>query len=66
MSPEKKKALDTALSAINKQFGDGSINRLGDKPPVAIDSFSTGSLGLDVALGIGGLPRGRIIEIYGP
>ena len=66
MSPDKKKALDTALSAINKQFGDGSINRLGDKPPVAIDSFSTGSLGLDVALGIGGLPRGRIVEIYGP
>ncbi len=66
MSTEKKKALQTALSQINKQFGDGSIRRMGDSERAPIDSFSTGSLGLDVALGIGGLPRGRIIEIYGP
>ncbi|PXX94683.1 recombinase RecA [Halomonas sp. LBP4] len=64
--PERSKALDAALSQINKQFGKGAIMRLGEEPRVAIPSVSTGSLGLDVALGIGGLPRGRVTEIFGP
>lgn len=63
---QKEKALDMALSQIEKQFGKGSIMRLGETGSVAVDVIPTGSLGLDVALGIGGLPRGRIIEIYGP
>ncbi len=62
----KDKALDAALSQIERQFGKGAMMRLGDTPQVRIPSISTGSLGLDVALGIGGLPRGRIVEIYGP
>lgn len=62
----KSKALATALSQIERQFGKGAVMRLGDQPREKIPSFSTGSLGLDVALGIGGLPRGRIVEIYGP
>jgi len=62
----KKKALDLALKQIDKQFGKGSIMRMGDTPPMNIDSISTGSLTLDHALGIGGVPRGRIVEIYGP
>jgi recombination protein RecA len=64
---EKQKALDSALAQIERQFGKGSIMRLGADNPVAeIEATSTGSLGLDIALGIGGLPNGRIIEIYGP
>ena len=64
---DKQKALDSALAQIERQFGKGSIMRLGgDKPVAEIESTSTGSLGLDIALGIGGLPKGRIIEIYGP
>lgn len=64
---EKQKALDSALAQIERQFGKGSIMRLGkDAPVTEIESTSTGSLGLDIALGIGGLPKGRIIEIYGP
>ncbi|HVF12895.1 MAG TPA: recombinase RecA, partial [Actinomycetota bacterium] len=63
---QKEKALDMALSQIEKQFGKGSIMRLGETGSVAVEVIPTGSLGLDVALGIGGLPRGRIIEIYGP
>jgi recombination protein RecA len=64
---DKQKALDSALAQIERQFGKGSIMRLGgDKPLVEIEATSTGSLGLDIALGIGGLPKGRIIEIYGP
>ncbi len=64
---EKQKALDSALAQIERQFGKGSIMRLGADNPVAeIEATSTGSLGLDIALGIGGLPKGRIIEIYGP
>ncbi len=63
---EKKKALDVAISQIEKQFGKGSIMRLGDTNIQNIDVIPTGSLDLDIALGIGGLPRGRIIEIYGP
>jgi RecA protein len=63
---DKKKALEAALKHIDKAFGKGTLIRLGDKQVEAIDSISTGSLGLDLALGIGGIPKGRIIEIYGP
>jgi len=62
----KHKALDEALSQIERQFGKGTVMRMGDQERVAIPSISTGSLGLDIALGIGGLPKGRIVEIYGP
>ncbi len=65
-SPEKSRALKAALSQIDRQFGKGSMMRLGDREQEAIPSISTGSLGLDIALGIGGLPRGRVVEIYGP
>ena len=65
-SPEKERALSAALAQIERQFGKGSMMRLGDQEQIAIPSISTGSLGLDVALGIGGLPRGRVVEIYGP
>jgi recombination protein RecA len=63
---DKKKALETALSQIEKNHGKGSIMRLGDRQTVSVDAISTGSISLDFALGIGGVPRGRIIEIYGP
>ncbi|AQW85091.1 recombinase [Campylobacter pinnipediorum subsp. pinnipediorum] len=63
---EKKKALDLALKQIDKAFGKGTMVRLGDKEVEPIDSIPTGSLGLDLALGIGGVPKGRIVEIYGP
>lgn len=63
---EKSKALEGALSQIERSFGKGSIMRLGQRPKEQVDVISTGSLGLDIGLGIGGLPRGRIIEIYGP
>ena len=63
---DKKKALETAISQIEKQFGKGSVMCLGDHENMIVDSISTGSLSLDIALGIGGLPKGRIIEIYGP
>ncbi|MDD8021574.1 MAG: recombinase RecA [Paracoccaceae bacterium] len=64
---DKQKALESALAQIERQFGKGSIMKLGkDNPATEIESTSTGSLGLDIALGIGGLPKGRIIEIYGP
>ena len=66
MAIDKNKALDTALSQIEKQFGKGAIMRLGQNSTLNVASISTGSLSLDLALGIGGLPRGRIIEIYGP
>lgn len=66
MEDNKRNALKTALGQIEKQFGKGSIMRLGDSTVVQIEAIPTGSLGLDIALGIGGLPRGRIIEIYGP
>jgi recombination protein RecA len=65
-SMDKNKALDAALSQIERVFGKGSIMRLGANPVVEIEAISTGSLGLDIALGIGGLPRGRVVEIYGP
>lgn len=66
MDDNKQKALNAALSQIERQFGKGSIMRLGDSTALDIDAVSTGSLGLDIALGIGGLPYGRIVEIYGP
>ncbi|WP_141080338.1 recombinase RecA [Campylobacter pinnipediorum] len=66
MDTEKKKALDLALKQIDKAFGKGTMVRLGDKEVEPIDSIPTGSLGLDLALGIGGVPKGRIVEIYGP
>ena len=66
-SEEKKKALEAALSQIEKNYGKGSVMKLGDPENIMqIESVSTGSIGLDIALGIGGLPRGRIVEIYGP
>ena len=63
---EKDKALDAALSQIERAFGKGSIMRLGQNTNIDIEAISTGSLGIDIALGIGGMPKGRIIEIYGP
>lgn len=66
INPEKEQALKMALTQIERQFGKGSIMRLGDDNRIAIPVISTGSLTLDIALGIGGLPRGRIVEIYGP
>ena len=63
---EKRKALDAAMSQIEKQFGKGSVMKLGDYKSMNIEAISTGALNLDIALGIGGIPRGRIIEIYGP
>lgn len=65
-APDKGKALDLALAQIDKQFGKGSVMKLGERPKTDIKAIPTGSIALDVALGIGGLPRGRIIEIYGP
>jgi recombination protein RecA len=62
----KDKALKLALDKIEKDFGKGSIMRLGDKSSVMVDSIPTGALALDIALGIGGVPRGRVIEVYGP
>ena len=66
MANDREKSLDMALSQIDKQFGKGSIMRMGDKTSMAIESISTGALALDLALGIGGLPRGRVTEIFGP
>src|ERR1700687_2514551 len=63
---DKSKALDAAPSQIERHFGKGSIMRLGKRDKVDIDTIPSGSLGLDIALGIGGLPRGRVVEIYGP
>ncbi len=66
MALDRKKALETALGQIEKQFGKGAVMRLGQSEAMHVDAISTGSLSLDLALGIGGLPRGRIIEVYGP
>ena len=63
---DKKKALETAVAQIERNFGKGSIMRLGENTQTVVDAIPTGSLSLDLALGIGGVPRGRIIEIYGP
>ena len=66
MDANKQKALDAALAQIERQFGKGTVMRMGDRTQEAIPAISTGSLGLDIALGIGGLPKGRVVEIYGP
>ncbi|MFT8736236.1 MAG: recombinase RecA [Zymomonas mobilis] len=63
---DKQKALEAALAQIDRAFGKGSVMRLGSREKIEIDTISSGSLGLDIALGIGGLPRGRVVEIYGP
>ena len=63
---EKQRALSSAIAQIERQFGKGSMMRLGDREQEPVPSISTGSLGLDIALGVGGLPRGRVVEIYGP
>ncbi|PKL74591.1 MAG: DNA recombination/repair protein RecA, partial [Candidatus Melainabacteria bacterium HGW-Melainabacteria-1] len=65
LSEEKRKALELAVSGIEKSYGKGAIMRLGDKPNTRVDAIPTGALSLDVALGIGGLPRGRVIEVFG-
>jgi recombination protein RecA len=63
---DRQKALEAALAQIDRAFGKGSAMKLGSREAIEIDTISTGSLGLDIALGVGGLPRGRVIEIYGP
>jgi recombination protein RecA len=63
---DREKALETALAQIERQFGKGSIMKLGEEDRVPVESIPTGSIALDIALGIGGLPRGRVVEIYGP
>ncbi len=60
----ERKTLDLALSAINKQYGDGTLMRMGDATKMAVSTVSTGSVAIDLALGVGGLPRGRIVEIF--
>ena len=65
-SDERIKALKLAIDKIEKDFGKGAIMKLGDKPAVSVETIPTGALALDVALGVGGIPRGRIIEVYGP
>ena len=66
MDENKQKALDGALAKIQKDFGKGAVMKLGESQNSNISTFPSGSLGLDIALGVGGIPRGRIIEIYGP
>ncbi|MFX8335539.1 DNA recombination/repair protein RecA, partial [Acinetobacter baumannii] len=63
---DRQKALDAALAQIDRAFGKGSAMKLGAKETLQVEAISTGSLGLDIALGVGGLPRGRVIEVYGP
>jgi recombination protein RecA len=65
-NPQKVKALETAIGQIERQFGKGSIMRLGEQPSISVNVISTGSISLDAALGVGGVPRGRVVEIYGP
>src|SRR5690348_9550586 len=65
-TPDRDKALGLALAQIDKQFGKGSVMRLGERPDAPMAVIPTGSIALDIALGIGGLPRGRVIEVYGP
>jgi len=66
MNLDREQALESALGQIERQFGKGSVMRMSDRPAVEIGAVSTGSLPLDLALGVGGLPRGRIVEIFGP
>ncbi len=63
---DREKALDSALAQIDRQFGKGSVMRLGDEGRAPVEVIPTGSIGLDIALGIGGLPRGRVVEVFGP
>src|SRR5262245_27414198 len=63
---DRQKALEAALAQIDRAFGKGSAMKLGSKETMQVEAISTGSLGLDIALGVGGLPRGRVIEVYGP
>ena len=63
---DRQEALDVALGQIERQFGKGSVMKMNDRPAVSVGAVSTGSLQLDLALGIGGLPRGRIVEVFGP
>ena len=63
---EREKALDMALSQIERQFGEGAVMKMGDRGQMKVEAVSTGSLAIDMALGIGGLPRGRVVEVYGP
>src|SRR5437868_8591831 len=65
-SMDRQKALEAALAQIDRAFGKGSAMKLGSRERIEIETVSTGSLGLDIALGVGGLPRGRVVEIYGP
>lgn len=65
-SADKKRALEMALAQIDRDFGKGAVMKLGENLHMNVETISTGSLGLDMALGVGGLPRGRIVEIYGP
>ena len=66
MNEERKRALEAAMAQIEKQFGKGSIMKLGEYKEMNVEAIPTGALSLDIALGIGGIPRGRIIEIFGP
>ena len=66
INQEKQKALEAAMGQIEKQFGKGSVMKLGDYKALNIEAIPTGALGLDIALGIGGIPKGRIIEVFGP
>ena len=66
MKVDREQALDVALGQIERNFGKGAVMEIGDQAPVAVGVISTGSLSLDLALGVGGLPRGRIVEVYGP
>ena len=63
---EREKALDMALSQIERQFGEGAVMKMGERGQMKVEAVSTGSLAIDMALGIGGLPRGRVVEVYGP
>ncbi|HRW78831.1 MAG TPA: ATPase domain-containing protein, partial [Candidatus Sabulitectum sp.] len=66
VNENRKKALDAAFLQIQKKFGTGSIMKLGEAPEMKVDTFPTGSISLDLALGVGGVPRGRVIEVFGP